>query len=83
MAIKPGKPLALGHFGKTRVLALPGNPASSMVTFALFGLPLLRAMQNDARPVPILLVAPLAAAVSHKPGRLEFVRGSSRNKMDS
>jgi molybdopterin molybdotransferase len=74
VAIKPGKPLALGRRGRTRVLALPGNPASSMVTFSLFGIPLLRAMQGDGRLFPDALRAPLAANVTRSPGRLEFMR---------
>ena len=74
VAIKPGKPLALGRAGNTRVLSLPGNPASSMVTFSLFGLPLLRTMQGDRRPLPTTLRAPLASAVQRSPGRLEFMR---------
>jgi molybdopterin molybdotransferase len=74
VAIKPGKPLALGRAGKTRVLSLPGNPASSLVTFSLFGLPLLRTMQGDERPVPGMLKASLEADVARSPGRLEFMR---------
>ncbi len=74
VAIKPGKPLALGRAGRVRVLSLPGNPASSMVTFALFGLPLLRTMQGDNHPLPMLLRARLGAGIRRKPGRLEFVR---------
>jgi molybdopterin molybdotransferase len=74
VAIKPGKPLALGRAGKTRVLSLPGNPASSLVTFSLFGLPLLRTMQGDGRPVPAMLKASLEADLARSPGRLEFMR---------
>jgi molybdopterin molybdotransferase len=74
VAIKPGKPLALGRAGRVRVLSLPGNPASSLVTFALFGLPLLRTMQGDKRPLPRPLRARLGSPLSHKAGRLEFVR---------
>jgi molybdopterin molybdotransferase len=74
VAIKPGKPLALGRAGRVRVLSLPGNPASSMVTFAIFGLPLLRTMQGDESPLPMILRARLEAPIAHKPGRLEFVR---------
>jgi molybdopterin molybdotransferase len=74
VAIKPGKPLALGRAGATIVLALPGNPASSMVTFCLFGLPLLRTMQGDDHPLPLRIRAELAESISRKPGRLEFMR---------
>ncbi len=76
VAIKPGKPLTFGRRGKDgpMVLALPGNPASALVTFALFGMPLVRAMQGDKRPLPRTLVLPLATRAHHKPGRLEFLR---------
>jgi molybdopterin molybdotransferase len=75
VAIKPGKPLALGRAGRTHVLALPGNPASSLTTFSLFGMPLLRALQGDRRALPMTARLPLANAVSHRTGRLEFQRG--------
>jgi len=79
VAMKPGKPLAVGRFARTGrrdaiVLGLPGNPASAMVTFALFGVTLLRAMQGDARPFPLPRRARMTRAHAHEPGRLEFAR---------
>jgi molybdopterin molybdotransferase len=74
VAIKPGKPLAFGRGPRADVLGLPGNPASAIVTFTLFGMPLLRAMQRDARPLPILLHARLVASRKRSPDRLELVR---------
>ena len=80
VAIKPGKPLTFGARPRgagaapVRVLGLPGNPASALTTFALYGAPLLRALQGDAAPLPALLPARLGGGVRHKPGRLEFVR---------
>jgi molybdopterin molybdotransferase len=74
VAIKPGKPLVFGSRGNTRVLGLPGNPASAIVTFALFGLPLLRLLQGDARATPTALPVQLAQARRRSPDRLEFVR---------
>jgi molybdopterin molybdotransferase len=59
VAIKPGKPIVLGRRGTTRVLGLPGNPASALVTFMLLGIPLLRAMRCDAHPRGALLSASL------------------------
>jgi molybdopterin molybdotransferase len=45
LAIKPGKPLTVGHYQGTVVIGLPGNPASTLVTFALLARPyLLRRM---------------------------------------
>ncbi len=76
VAIKPGKPLAVGTRGETVTLGLPGNPASAMVTFSLFGVPVLRALQGDARPLPSVLRARLADGVTRTPGRLEFARAT-------
>lgn len=71
--IKPGKPLAFGQRGSRRVLGLPGNPMSAQITFCLFGLPLLRAMQGQLRPEPLTFRLPLLAAVSQRPGRRAYV----------
>ncbi len=80
VAIKPGKPLVFGRRQGSgpmaRVLGLPGNPASAMTTFMLFAAPLLRALQGDALPVPLLVPARLKTPLRHKPGRLEFVRAT-------
>lgn len=80
VAIKPGKPLAIGNArGRGRdtiVVGLPGNAASAMVTFTLFGMPLLRALQGDARPVPPLHRARMTRAHAHDPGRLELARAT-------
>ncbi|MEO0938079.1 MAG: molybdopterin molybdotransferase MoeA [Pseudomonadota bacterium] len=37
VAIKPGKPVALGQIGKATWLGLPGNPGSAFVTWSIFG----------------------------------------------
>nr|WP_276583622.1 gephyrin-like molybdotransferase Glp [Pseudomonas sp. RIT-PI-S] len=48
LAIKPGKPLTVGEYQGTVVIGLPGNPASTLVTFALLARPyLLRRMGCD------------------------------------
>jgi molybdopterin molybdotransferase len=72
--IKPGKPLAVGRAGAVQVLGLPGNPASASLTFLLFGVPLLRALQGDAAPLPPRLRATLRSTVIREPGREEFLR---------
>jgi molybdopterin molybdotransferase len=76
VAIKPGKPLAVGRSASAHVLGLPGNPASALVTFAVFGMPLLRALQGDVRPLPFPVPAALAAERKRSPDRLELVRAS-------
>ncbi len=74
VAIRPGKPLCVGTAGRTRVLGLPGNPSSALLTFTLFGAPLLRAMQGDRSPVAPRFEATLDGVIRHQPGRLSFVR---------
>ncbi|CAB9539634.1 Molybdopterin molybdenumtransferase (EC [Bathymodiolus brooksi thiotrophic gill symbiont] len=44
--VKPGKPLAFGHIGKSAFIGLPGNPVSAMVTFFLFAQPFIKKMQG-------------------------------------
>lgn len=72
--IKPGKPLVYGRRGSSRILGLPGNPVSAQLTFALFGLPLLRALQGERNPLPRFQPARLLAPLAQKPGRLGFYR---------
>jgi len=72
--IRPGKPLAFGRHGDTLILGLPGNPASAQITFALFGMPLLRAMQGDRQPIPARGRARLHSALRQNPGRTGFYR---------
>jgi molybdopterin molybdotransferase len=72
--IRPGKPLAFGRHGETSILGLPGNPVSAQLTFALFGMPLLRAMQGDRAPIPARGHARLHDELRQKPGRMGFYR---------
>jgi molybdopterin molybdotransferase len=78
VAIKPGKPLVVGRGTKAHVLGLPGNPASALVTFALFGMPLLRTMQGDGRALPMPLIGRLSAARKRSADRLELARATLR-----
>jgi molybdopterin molybdotransferase len=74
VAIRPGKPLAVGTRGPAHVLGLPGNPASALVTWAVFGMPLLRALQGDGRPLALPLRMRLLGSLKRGPARTEFVR---------
>ncbi|KAF8540198.1 MoaB/Mog domain-containing protein [Trichophaea hybrida] len=53
VAMKPGKPTTFATVGEKKIFALPGNPASALVTFHLFVLPSLRkAAGYDAFELP-------------------------------
>ena len=45
--MRPGAPLAFGMIGDTPWLGLPGNPVSALVTFELFGRPLIRRLRGE------------------------------------
>jgi molybdopterin molybdotransferase len=71
--MKPGKPLTLGRHAGGLVLGLPGNPASAMVTFGLFGgIVLFRMAGRDAGHTTVR--ARLGAPVRRKAGRRELLR---------
>ncbi|MBK8251470.1 MAG: molybdopterin molybdotransferase MoeA [Polyangiaceae bacterium] len=74
VAIKPGKPICVGRSGSTIALGLPGNPASASLTFLLFGVPLLRAMQGDRDTLPARIKLPVEGHVKRPLGRMEFLR---------
>lgn len=74
VAIKPGKPLAVGARGGVPFLGLPGNPTSALLTFTLFGAPLLRALAGETQPLPRFARAKLSRDVRRSPGRMEFLR---------
>jgi molybdopterin molybdotransferase len=73
VAIQPGQPLVFGEATGKFFFGLPGNPASTMVTFELFGraaLELLAGM-NDA-PLPLTL-SRLSRPFHHKQGLTRFL----------
>lgn len=74
VAIRPGKPLLVAQLDRQIVLGLPGNPVSAYVTAFLFLLPLLRALQRAARPLPVALPLPLAGTLPAGGERREFLR---------
>jgi molybdopterin molybdotransferase len=71
--VRPGKPLAFGKIGATRVIGLPGNPASSAVTFELFARPLIRAMLGCAEIYRPQMTAALGESIA-RGERRHFVR---------
>lgn len=46
VAMRPGKPLAVGRVGNVPLLGLPGNVVSAQVTFELFGRPAILSLQG-------------------------------------
>ena len=74
LAIKPGKPFALGQFNQTPVIGLPGNPAAVVVTFYQLARDFLWTLQgSDAQPL-LVLKGKATFATKKSIGRTEFLR---------
>jgi molybdopterin molybdotransferase len=75
IAMRPGRPMAVGRIGKSVLFGLPGNPVAVMVTFLAFVRPaLLRMMGSTAQPTPLLKAKSLEP-LRKKAGRTEYQRG--------
>jgi molybdopterin molybdotransferase len=77
IAMKPGRPMAMGRIGQAVWFGLPGNPVAVMVTFlALVRPALLKLMGLRSQDIggPPMLKARSAQALSKKPGRTEYLR---------
>lgn len=74
LALKPGRPAAMGVIGGTPVLGLPGNPVAAFVTFLHLARPLVLRLCG-ARPEPLpRFVAEADFTYRKKAGRREYVR---------
>ncbi|MGA4446513.1 gephyrin-like molybdotransferase Glp [Ectopseudomonas chengduensis] len=74
LAIKPGKPLTFGHYQGVPVIGLPGNPASTLVTFGLLARPYMLRRLGVQRVEPLGFAVP-AGFTWAKPGmRREYLR---------
>lgn len=73
--VRPGKPLAFGHFRGVPILGLPGNPVSSMVTFELFVRPSLLRLAGHSQVQKVEIEAIAAEPMRNTSGRENFMRG--------
>jgi len=74
LAIKPGRPLALGQVGGTAFVGLPGNPVAVMVCFLRFARPLVLGLGGASAPPPRYYRVPAGFDLKKKPGRREWLR---------
>ena len=78
IAVKPGRPLALGTWRGVPVFGLPGNPVAAFVTFLIFARPALGLMAGAGWREPQGFLVPAAFEKSKKPGRREYLRARMR-----
>ncbi len=82
LAIKPGRPIALGQMGDAAFIGLPGNPVAAMVTFLMIAQPMLRQLAGETGYRAVRLRVPTGFDYKKKRGRREWVRVALGNGTD-
>jgi molybdopterin molybdotransferase len=80
LAIKPGRPIALGHVeaggAKTPFVGLPGNPVAVLVTFLKIARPIVLLLAGAGLQEPTLFKVAAGFNFEKNPGRREWLRAS-------
>ena len=79
IAMKPGRPLALGMWQNTPVFGLPGNPVAAFVCALVFARPALSVLAGQGWVEPQGYPLPAGFAKSKKAGRREYIRARVEN----
>lgn len=74
VAIRPGKPLMFGRLDRTRVMGLPGNPVSALITARVFLVPLIHALLGIGPEARDLETAILTQPLEANGPRLHLMR---------
>jgi molybdopterin molybdotransferase len=74
VAMRPGKPLMAGKFGKAAMIGLPGNPVSAMVCGHIFLAPVIRKMQGLGGLPAARETGHLASAIGANGPREHYMR---------
>jgi molybdopterin molybdotransferase len=74
LAIKPGRPVAMGQIGSTPLAGLPGNPVAALLTFALVARPMIEALGAATPYLAKRFQVSSDFAYKKKAGRREYVR---------
>lgn len=76
---KPGKPLWFGYKNDTKVVAIPGNPASSLSCFYVYVLPLLQSMMGNTECHLPRLEAQVENDIKNNFSKTLFLKGIVNN----
>jgi len=80
--VKPGRPTMMGKIageeGETFVMAMPGNPMTTLLNILLLSIPVLRKLQGESNPYHTTLQAPVSQPLRLKPTRTNLVLGQLR-----
>ncbi|MFZ7093338.1 gephyrin-like molybdotransferase Glp [Primorskyibacter sp. 2E233] len=78
IALKPGRPLALGLWNGAPVFGLPGNPVAAFVCALIFARPAMGLLAGAGWDKPQGFDVPAAFSKNKKPGRREYLRARMR-----
>ena len=82
MAIKPGRPVAMGVIGGTPFIGLPGNPVAGFVTFTYVVQPAILALAGTSSTPPVPLRVRAEFDYRKKAGRREYIRVTLKQGSD-
>jgi molybdopterin molybdotransferase len=82
IAMKPGRPVAMGVIDGTPFIGLPGNPVASFVTFAKVARPAIFALAGAQWVEPPAIPVRAQFSYRKKPARREYVRVHLRKAED-
>ena len=78
VALKPGRPLALGLWQGVPVFGLPGYPVAARVCSLIFARPAMALLSGQGWMEPQGFDVPAGFAKNKKPGRREYLRARMR-----
>jgi molybdopterin molybdotransferase len=76
--VKPGRPTMMGQMGESFVMAMPGNPMTTLLNILLLSIPILRKLQGDSTPHHPTIQAPISQTLRLKSTRTNLVLGQMR-----
>ena len=74
LAVKPGRPLALGSIGNAAFVGLPGNPVAAAACLLMLVRPMLGLLGGAGWETPPATPVPAGFAMTKKTGRREWLR---------
>ena len=82
LAMKPGRPMAVGKKDKKLIFCLPGNPVAAFVCTKLLILPILTHLAGGVMTMPLKCIIPAGFTHKKAAGRAEYLRATISDGMD-
>jgi molybdopterin molybdotransferase len=83
VSIKPGKPTIIAKAGEKPVMGLPGHPASALIIFHLFAVPILERLSGiNKEKTDMRVEARISRNIPSAVGRSDFIRVKLEERAD-